>query len=540
MKQQKYIEELSELVKSSGFLSVITKIFFNDFLGTTDTLFNKNVFEHLNHNEYCFLIGLWLKCGNTDDEVEADIMQQMEMDTYEIMEKLHNSFLEDYYETRDENTSLYERFTHGGMLKEAMFYSSDGAYDLQYLSLVNHKFAYDKEWLKLNKDLDLLVSELFYKNIATSLEKKINQLRIKQNLPYYQQLLDSVCLSKEEITNNEKSFENLLLNLVIDVKQANNVNLSDLGDFNVFKEKPILKLAPNKYFIPSLFAISESLYESPFYWMILDKNYSSKALHNRGEVAEEMTKNILLKIFPESSVFQNIVINKTKNDQITDIDILALSGNSGIIFQIKSKKLTSLSKNGNLDAIKKDFKAAIEDAFKQGLLAKKHLLNPEEFIFNCINSNFSIKDLSNIKEYFIVTIVLENYPALTHQSHVMLGANNSELPVTLNIFDLDILVKYLNSPSALLDYISKRVKFSQKYKAENEMGYLAYHMKHGLTEPDGDIIGLDHSWGQSIDKIHYLEKYKKKIEHFQTKKFGRNDPCPCRSGLKFKKCCGKV
>ncbi|MDZ4329813.1 MAG: hypothetical protein U0945_04435, partial [Flavobacterium sp.] len=68
MKQQKYIEELSELVKSSGFLSVITKIFFNDFLGTTDTLFNKNVFKHLNHNEYCFLIGLWLKCGNTDDE----------------------------------------------------------------------------------------------------------------------------------------------------------------------------------------------------------------------------------------------------------------------------------------------------------------------------------------------------------------------------------------------------------------------------------------------------------------------------------------
>ena len=24
-----------------------------------------------------------------------------------------------------------------------------------------------------------------------------------------------------------------------------------------------------------------------------------------------------------------------------------------------------------------------------------------------------------------------------------------------------------------------------------------------------------------------------------TKKVGRNDPCPCRSGKKFKKCCGK-
>ncbi|MFA9191851.1 SEC-C domain-containing protein [Flavobacterium sp. FZUC8N2.13] len=539
MKQQKHIEKLSQLTKSSGFIFVLVKILFNDFIGTTETLFNKNVFEHLNHNEFSFLIGLWLKNANVD-EVDTERIEEMEAHTYEIMENLHNSFLEDYYETRDENASFYERFTHGGMLKEAMFYSSDGAYDLQYLSLINHKFTYDKEWLQLNKDLDLIVSELFYKNISDKLEIKINQLKIKKNIPFYQHFLDSVCLTKEEITNNKKTYESLLNHLSIDIEQPNNKNLNDLGDFNIFKEKPIIKIASNKYFIPSLFAISESLYESPFYWMILDKAYSSKASYNRGKVAEEMTKNILLKIFPECSVFQNIIINKTKNDQITDIDILAISGNFGIIFQIKSKKLTSLSKNGNLDAIKKDFKAAIEDAFNQGIVAKESLLNPEGLIFNCENTNFSINNLRGIEEYYIVTIVLENYPALTHQSHVMLGETNTEVPVTLNIFDLDLLVKYLNKPVNFLDYISKRVKFSKKYKAENEMGYLAYHLKHGLTEPKTDIVGLDYSWGQSIDQIYYRERRQKKTEKFQTKKFQRNDSCPCHSGLKFKKCCGKV
>jgi len=28
-------------------------------------------------------------------------------------------------------------------------------------------------------------------------------------------------------------------------------------------------------------------------------------------------------------------------------------------------------------------------------------------------------------------------------------------------------------------------------------------------------------------------------EHDKSKKIGRNDPCPCGSGKKYKKCCGR-
>ena len=31
----------------------------------------------------------------------------------------------------------------------------------------------------------------------------------------------------------------------------------------------------------------------------------------------------------------------------------------------------------------------------------------------------------------------------------------------------------------------------------------------------------------------------KKIQARNTKKIGRNDPCPCGSGKKYKQCCGK-
>jgi preprotein translocase subunit SecA len=30
------------------------------------------------------------------------------------------------------------------------------------------------------------------------------------------------------------------------------------------------------------------------------------------------------------------------------------------------------------------------------------------------------------------------------------------------------------------------------------------------------------------------------VPRLKSQKIGRNDPCPCKSGKKFKKCCGKV
>ncbi len=49
-------------------------------------------------------------------------------------------------------------------------------------------------------------------------------------------------------------------------------------------------------------------------------------------------------------------------------------------------------------------------------------------------------------------------------------------------------------------------------------------------------------WDNIFDKEKRDELYKQeKSSHtiVKTKKIGRNDPCPCGSGLKYKKCCGK-
>ena len=64
-----------------------------------------------------------------------------------------------------------------------------------------------------------------------------------------------------------------------------------------------------------------------------------------------------------------------------------------------------------------------------------------------------------------------------------------------------------------------------------ELNYLCESMKMLFDHIDADMKTLAEEWKARRDMAH--EK-KPKI----TAKVGRNAPCPCGSGKKFKKCCG--
>ncbi|HAM51467.1 MAG TPA: hypothetical protein DCP92_12545 [Nitrospiraceae bacterium] len=50
------------------------------------------------------------------------------------------------------------------------------------------------------------------------------------------------------------------------------------------------------------------------------------------------------------------------------------------------------------------------------------------------------------------------------------------------------------------------------------------------------IIGFEFDKPEDISD---LEKALKRSEPIRSEKIGRNDPCPCGSGKKYKKCCEK-
>jgi hypothetical protein len=457
------------------------------------------------------------------------------------MEQFHYTFMPDLSKMlANPSESPFDFFNNGLMFKETMFYSGTGAYDYQYTKWVTEKYKYDEDWLSKSKSINLSKLPDFYHSLKMLQQAKLNKLKFDSEETFRDKLLDVFSLSKDEIIAKDKDFADILENFILDLKQPQNQNFKDVGDFNILAEKPIIELTKEKYFIPMPYDLSEAIYESPFYWMNSDENYRSKAQFNRGEIAEEITFKIIEKIFGTNNTLQNLIIKKSKSTMVTDIDILAVKDDKAIIFQVKSKKLTALSKKGNIDAIQSDFKKAVKDAYEQGLTAAECLKSSNDFQF-ILKSEPDFKLDFDINKSFVVTIVLDDYPAITHQTHILLGKEYEEFPVALNIFDLEIVTKYLNTSEKFIDYIERRIKFSQYYKADNELGFLGFHLKKGLQKfPDSDMIALDESWAQFFDGDYYGEiSGVKKIQDNLRKKIGRNELCPCGSGIKYKKCHGK-
>ena len=57
-----------------------------------------------------------------------------------------------------------------------------------------------------------------------------------------------------------------------------------------------------------------------------------------------------------------------------------------------------------------------------------------------------------------------------------------------------------------------------------------------LSEPEEDFEMPD-NWSSSEDQDDFNSFYDPQQPIVKEKKVGRNDPCPCGSGKKYKKCC---
>ena len=64
-----------------------------------------------------------------------------------------------------------------------------------------------------------------------------------------------------------------------------------------------------------------------------------------------------------------------------------------------------------------------------------------------------------------------------------------------------------------------------------------------MLKAEADYLYTLEAWEGVLSeerRIEIVKEYKKSKTVHVEKKPGRNDPCPCGSGKKYKKCCGKV
>lgn len=551
-------DKIIDLVKRPGyiyaFIITIVRDCFYD-------LNNPEEFESRNKlitEELMTLLGFWVQHSEShwSYPISFEDMYQMVLDADMLMKEMHNSSYETVFQ---ETSQIIQSCNSNGKhelsdeakaqsIQEAIYYNGDSAYDYEYVHFLKKKYKYDREWLIENKGFNIDNAGEIALEIKRLINSKASKLSFPNRSINYKTLgIDSIeefnklltfapfinILSPFENDGMSCSFDDAIVPFCNQIRDLFCVSCNDLvglkdagtflnlfsfsitpncnqtyqrfGDYNILQATPIIRLEEDRYFVPLIYQLFVSLYESPYYWIMADKQYFKKAGSNRGKAAEEIVYELLTPIFGEQSVFRDLEIKDSKHHTITDIDTLCMLGTKAICFQVKSKRLSQISRTGTINDLTRDFKCAVQDAYEQGLLCRKHILNPQDALFWSKETKEIVKISDNIDEVFIVCLTSENYPALTHQVHELLIKQKEDpYPVVFSAFDLGLIAHYLDNPYKFTYYIRQRVATSSYYYSTNEINYLAYHLIHKLfPQRDYSREYLANDFACEIDKDYY-------------------------------------
>ena len=113
---------------------------------------------------------------------------------------------------------------------------------------------------------------------------------------------------------------------------------------------------------------------------------------------------------------------------------------------------------------------------------------------------------------------------------------------TLNTHDYKSDKKYLhffqNIESVI--YVETKGKFLCTYDIPNEMleKYKSRYLENKIVSST-TVLYRSLAFSNTLGIIEE-EENRPQLDNIDTSKIGRNDPCPCGSGKKFKKCCGAI
>jgi hypothetical protein len=527
--------DISQLASSKGYIFVVAEIVERDFFLDVHEVANINWRERIHNNELALLIGLMLKNKRLNfKELEPRQLEDAIKRTRELLDELHWSYNYNFqeslskYGTRiselgdaEKSKAFQAVFGTREMIVEPTFYGDAGFYDVQCFELAPKLYQRDLEWLKSNTNFSLAKAKTIYTAIdrmvgalhsargheAELLRGKVTEpvppMRAIDELAFPLDLIVSAAQREDKKISEKdvKSFVDLFSCRPGDQLEG----FSEPGHENIFTYKPIIQLSKGVYCVPSKMFLAEAVYKSPLYWMRQDKDYIDQANAHIGAVAEDITYDYFARIFGKRNVYKNVNVIVGRK-LVTDIDVMGVLGDTVVIAQNKSKKMTIAALSGDIEAIKNDFKKAVIEPYEQGIKVRNILLRNEPYkLLGQRGHEVSLPD--KIKHAYIVCVSNEPYPAVMAQMRAFLPSSDQLPPLQLSLFDLDLVVEYLPDPYDFVFYIKQRLENHADIISSNEIIHLAFHLKYGLFMPrDADLFSLDQSFGQLIDADYYHRK----------------------------------
>ena len=506
------LADLDRLCQAPGFIYTFCLMTASSMWMSTDDVADIDWHQRPNNQELGLLLGFLVKRPLTLDEFPTEEVFQFQADeASKLLDELHKALASPpticrdktpgtgYDRARDLAEAYPEWMLSGQGVVEPIFYAGEGAYIFQYLEMAAKRYAEDEVWLQDNVGLGFPA----ILEIADALQElSLDRLR-KVDLwsPHEhicRDVLSAMSFHPDDIPGIERrTLDNFLCRFSL-VPGTVNQELVSIGGYNKVHSHPTIALGDGRHWLPLLPNLAQSIYESPFYWMMQDERYKDTALKNRGDATEIITRDLLVPVFGRTRVHRGVLVKKGRN-RLTDLDVLAISGNKALIVQCKSKKLTLTARAGHGQALQRDFMQAVQDAYDQALKGRQALLQGD-CTFTASDGS-RVRLTKDIDEVYVLCVTGDHYPAVILQARTFLSKGDDDPhPIMMSVFDLDVVSHYLRDRFDFLYYIRQRSNYVEYFFADSELALLGFHLGHKLF-PDDDYtkMMIDPAFSQLVD-----------------------------------------
>jgi len=434
--KEEIIAELEKLATEPGFIYSFCTLLLELFLHPHEAA-DIDWYKRLSFQEFSFLGGLMIKQKlNLQIPEEKDFKARIDR-VHDLFQELHIAFNMPFWNqmkrtvqkgsSREEIKSAFKAaFASAEFMVEPIFYGGCGAYDFQYVELAKERYRADGNWIKTAQKLEMeKLAEFFF-----SLKKlQTIKLNSKSDIDTFekgcQEILSAFTFNRKELPEFSDDEVKNFLDCFSSLPGSVNAKLCTPGQYNALDSHPIIRLEDDLFFLPIAYNLAQSIYESPYYWLQRDPKYASIAADHRGTSTADLTYRMLVGVFGRSNVYKNVGVLKKKGEILTDIDVLAVGGNKAVVVQAKSKKLTELSRLGNEKELQSDFKAAVQEAYEQGLISRKAVLEKNVSLVD--EKGDPIKLDEAIDDVYVLCVTADHYPALTIQVDAYLKKAQADL-----------------------------------------------------------------------------------------------------------------
>lgn len=415
-----------------------------------------------------------------------------------ILASARGEWLKAFHELASSDEVRKSPLKNGLILREAMFYGPESAFPFQYLAMAKERYAPDSAWLQTHVGFDIDEAARFMEGVQKVLRPRYvshgERCRTQSPdewtfLPNFRfelaEVADAAGLALDKAEVIAKRFSTQ--------EQDEELSIRSAFAYNKVSAYPLIRLRDGQMFAFSEYSLFESLYNDPFYWIAKDKKYLGEHSQTRGSFVELLTERTLRRVFGERNVARGVRFFDAGGNETAEADAVLRFGNRAFIFQAKSKKLTLASRSGDDDAIARDFKGAVQDAYDQAVACTEAIRRGERAQVGdeLVSSEF----LSGAKRFYPICIVSDHYPSLSFQARELLTTHDQPdlaSPIVLDVFALDVLSEMLSTPLYFTDYLSKRADFGERVMASHEMVVLSWYLKQNLfVKPNEHYVLAD-------------------------------------------------